>query len=106
MKRLTLSLLLGVFCLALLAVPTRAGLYDPTKPPPRPYTNSDSSWGDPTQARKAVVRPDNQVQQSQLPTGDSRLRDCGKRFGFWQILIKHLIALLFSTNHNSDVVWP
>jgi len=58
MKRLTLSLLLGVFCLALLAVPTHAGQYDPSLPPPLPYINipdgphssGDTGWEDPVKS--------------------------------------------------------
>ncbi|MDD4050680.1 MAG: hypothetical protein PHR28_02115 [candidate division Zixibacteria bacterium] len=81
MKRLTLSLLLGVFCLALLAVPTRAGLYDTTKPPPTPYTNSETSWGDTSQVRKIQCPNDNGT------TDTRKLRNQDEQhfrtIGFW-----------------------
>jgi hypothetical protein len=57
MKRLILSLLLGVLCLVLLAIPANAGLYDPHNPPPTPYininddlNNSDIGWDGPVQS--------------------------------------------------------
>jgi hypothetical protein len=62
MKRLTLSLLLAVFCLALLAIPANAGRYDPRLPSPAPSINmtgddgaagADIPWVDPT--RKLVI---------------------------------------------------
>lgn len=43
MKRLLLPTLLGVFCLALLALPAAAGQYDPRNPPPTPYINIDDT---------------------------------------------------------------
>lgn len=45
MKRLILSVLLGAFCLAMLATLTHAGQYDPRNPPPTPYMNASDDTG-------------------------------------------------------------
>lgn len=57
MRRLLLPTLLGVFCLTLLALPARAGHYDPRNPPPTPYidindglNNADIGWTGPAQS--------------------------------------------------------
>jgi hypothetical protein len=57
MRRLLLPTLLGVFCLALLALPANAGWYDPHNPPPTPYidingdlNNNETGWETPAQS--------------------------------------------------------
>jgi hypothetical protein len=78
MKRLMLSFLLGVVCLALLSAPAGASLHDPTKPSPTPYTNisddniyyGDGGWGDLMQSYRPGGQPGITNEQSETTTTD------------------------------------
>lgn len=98
MKRLILSVLLGAFCLAMVATLSHAGQYDPRNPPPVPVIFNESSWGDPTQAHKLQCPDENTgTNDRMLPMRDNL---CPRSIGFWQKFADRLRSVLKQRHYN------
>jgi len=79
MKRVLMSILLGLVVVAVFSAPVTAGLFDPNSPPPStsryeypiPHDNyNEGGWADPHQKPAFVNNPEGtQIPKSHAPTG-------------------------------------